>query len=570
MTSPRLKYEGWLYGLAFLIALGLRLIQLGASPLTDSEAQLALQALHLAQGQRPLLAPQPAYLLFTSLLFFITEATNFTARLLPALTGSALIFAPRLFRDRLKPLPALILAFLLAFDPALTALSRQANGTILALTFLLFAWGMGRNGHAIPAGVFAALALLSGPSAWSGLLILGLTFLFFRPANSSTPMTNDQLRITGFSLLSTLLLAGTLFFTAPNGLSAFFASLPAYLQGWVAPSAFTPARVLFAFLAYEPLGIFLTMFALLRGFRLGSPRVRRLSIWLALSLLLAVFYRQPGELAWAVIPLLILAAQELSRAFDIFPEERTEISVVSGALLILLIYIWFNVANIGLNPYEHLTPTTLLLLNRLVTLPFGPRYVILFSASLILVLSVVLVAFGWSPRTARLGATWSFSLFLGIYSLAAAWGASGVRLPNSVELWSADQPPIHVDLLVASVQQASLFSTGNITAQPVTVWGIHSPALEWALHDREVKIVTTLDPLNPPPLLITPLMNEPGLPSAYRGQDFTWRQPPAWQAVQTPDWLRWLVYRQLPRETETIILWVRDDLFPDARQNGQP
>jgi hypothetical protein len=570
MTSPRLKYEGWLYGLAFLIALGLRLIQLGASPLTDSEAQLALQALRLAHGQRPLLDPQPAYILFTSLLFFITEATNFTARLLPALTGSALIFAPRLFRDRLKPRPALILAFLLAFDPALTALSRQANGTILALTFLLFAWGMGRNGRAIPAGVFAALALLSGPSAWSGLLILGLTFLFFRPANPSTPMTNDQLRITGFSLLSTLLLAGTLFFTAPNGLSAFFASLPAYLQGWVAPSAFTPARVLFAFLAYEPLGIFLTMFALLRGFRLGSPRVRCLSIWLALSLLLAVFYRQPGELAWAVIPLLILAAQELSRAFDIFPEERTEISVVSGALLILLIYIWFNVANIGLNPYEHLTPTTLLLLNRLVTLPFGPRYVILFGALLILVVSVVLVALGWSPRTARLGATWSFSLFLGVYALAAAWGTSGMRLPNSVELWSADQPPIHVDLLVASVQQASLLSTGHITTQPVTVWSIQSPALEWALRDRKVKIVTALDPLNPPPLLITPLMNDPGLPSAYRGQDFTWRQPPVWEAIQPPDWFGWLVYRQLPRQTETIILWARDDLFPDAHQNGQP
>lgn len=571
MTSHQPKYEGWLYGLAFLIALGFRLIQLGASPLTDSEARLALQALHLAQGQRPLLDPQPAYLLFTSLLFFLTQATNFTARLLPALAGSLLVLAPRLFRDRLKPLPALLLAFLLAFDPALAALSRQANGTIFALTFLLFAWGNWRNGRAIPAGIFAGLALLSGPSIWSGFLMLILPLLLLqRRTLSRAPLTNYQLRNTGFSLLSTLLLGGTLFFAIPSGLSAFFASLPAYLQGWVAPSVFSPGRVLFTFIAYEPLGIFLAVFALIRGFRLGSLRVSRLSVWLGVSLLLAVFYRQPGELVWVVIPLLILAAQELARLLDMYPEERIEVSVVAGAMLILLIYIWFNIANIALNPYEHFTPTTIAFLGRVVTLPFGPRYVVLFGAALILVVSTILVAFGWSPRTARLGMTWSFSLFLGVYTLAAAWGASGVRLSNSAELWSADQPPVHENLLVSSVQQASLLSTGNIATQPVTVVSIRSAALEWALRNHPLQVVTALDPLNPPPIVITPLVDEPSLSAAYRGQDFTWRQPIAWANIQRPDWFRWLVYRQLPRETEAIILWVRDDLFPDARQNGQP
>ena len=66
MNLPQLKYEGWLYGLAFLIALGLRLVQLGTAPLTNSEANFALQALHIANGTRPLLGPQPAYILLTS------------------------------------------------------------------------------------------------------------------------------------------------------------------------------------------------------------------------------------------------------------------------------------------------------------------------------------------------------------------------------------------------------------------------------------------------------------------------------------------------------------------------
>jgi hypothetical protein len=60
-------------------------------------------------------------------------------------------------------------------------------------------------------------------------------------------------------------------------------------------------------------------------------------------------------------------------------------------------------------------------------------------------------------------------------------------------------------------------------------------------------------------------MNDIGLPSAYRGQDFVWRQHVQWDGLPLPEWWRWLVNRQLPREDETIILWVRDDLFPDAR-----
>jgi hypothetical protein len=570
MNSSRLKYEGWLYWLAFLIAIGFRLIKLGASPLTDSESQFALQALHIAQGKETILGPQPAYILFTSVFFLVIESTNFMARFVPAIVGSALVFAPYYFREKIKPLPALILAFLIVFDPGLVALSRQASGTILAVTFLFFAWGMWRNGRVIPAGIFAALALLSGPSIWSGVLMLGLASIFLR--NISNPINKPaqgELRSVLIALIATLLLAGTLFFTTPNGLSALFDSLPAYLQGWTSPSVFSPGRILLALFAYEPLGIFLAVFALIRGFRLGSRRVIRLSVWLGVSLLIAVFYRQTTELAWVIIPLLIPAAQELSRSFDIYFEERVEISVVAGAIMILLIYIWFNVASIGLNPYEQIASTAMPLFGRLVQLPFGARYVVLFGASLILVVCVSLVAFGWSPRTARLGMTWSFSLFLGIYALASAWGASGMRTPNGVELWTPDQSPIQVDLLISSIDDISLFSTGHIDAQPVTVMGIDSPALEWALRDHAVEVVAVLDPLNAPPIVITPVMNELGLPSAYRGQDFTWRQPPVWDGLQYPDWVRWLVYRQLPRQTETVILWARNDLFPDGRGNQQ-
>jgi hypothetical protein len=120
------------------------------------------------------------------------------------------------------------------------------------------------------------------------------------------------------------------------------------------------------------------------------------------------------------------------------------------------------------------------------------------------------------------------------------------------------------------VKEISDLSLGHVDSQPVTIIGVNSLALEWVLRDHTVEMVSTFDPQIAPPLVITPLMDNLSLPSAYRGQDFTWREKPLWDGIQNPDWIKWLVYRQLPRENETIILWARDDLFPDARQKTQP
>lgn len=574
MNSTRLKYEGWLYGLAFLIAIGFRLIALGATPLRDSEATLAMQALNVARGTGPLLGPQPAYILLTSIFFTVIESTNFMARFLPALVGSMLVFAPMFFREQLKPRPAVILAFLIAIDPGLVALSRVASGTILAVTFSIFAAGMWIHRRLIPAGNLAGLALLSGPSLWAGLLAIALTWLFIRGLESRikreespislSSVTSYQLRPALIALLLTLILVGTLFFIAPNGLSAWLDSIPAYFKGWVAASTMTPARMLFTLLVYEPLGIFFTIFSLIRGYRTGSTRIIRLSIWLAVSLLLAVFYRQPGELAWAILPLLALTALELSRGLNIFPSERLEVGIVTTALLILLTYIWFDISAIGLDPFNQFV-TSIPLLGSV----HNPRYAILYGAVAILVACIAFVAFGWSGRTAWLGSTWAFIIFFTIYTLAAAWGASGLRNKNGVELWTLDQKPADANLLLATVKNVSEYSLGHDDSQPVTVMGIDSPALEWLLRDHAVKLVSALDPQSTPPMIITPPINDLNLPSAYRGEDFTWRQRVQYESMQLPEWWRWLVNRQLPRENEIIVLWARDDLFPDARQNPQ-
>jgi hypothetical protein len=237
---------------------------------------------------------------------------------------------------------------------------------------------------------------------------------------------------------------------------------------------------------------------------------------------------------------------------------------VATALLILLAYIWFDIAAIGLDPFNQFV-TSIPVIGSIQ----NPRYAILFGALGILVLCILFVAFGWSSRIAWLGTTWAFLIFLTVYSLGAAWGASGVRNPTGVELWTTDSRPSQANLLLQSVNEVSELSVGEDQSQPVTIMGVNSPALEWLLRNHAVKNVAALDPQETPPLIITPPMDKLTLPAAYRGQDFVWRQAVQYENMQRPEWWRWLVNRQLPRTDETIILWARNDLFPDARQTSQ-
>ncbi len=76
-------------------------------------------------------------------------------------------------------------------------------------------------------------------------------------------------------------------------------------------------------------------------------------------------------------------------------------------------------------------------------------------------------------------------------------------------------------------------------------------------------VVQALDPASSPELIVTPLQDEPGLTVAYRGQDFNWRQAPVWDSIPAY-FLRWFLYHELPSSSESLVLWVRNDLFIDS------
>jgi hypothetical protein len=554
------RHQTVLYVIVFLLALAVRLIRLGTWTLTDVEARWALQALGVAQGAHPALGSQPAYVLLTSIVFFFYGGgTNFLARFVPALAGSFLVFVPYLFRERLKPRPSLILAFFLAFDPGLVALSRQAGSTILAVTFVLFAWGFWERKQSRFAGVFTGLALLSGASLWEGLLGLGLTWAILqvleargKTESASHPARSEWLSALWYGI-GTLLVVGTLFFLSPNGLGAWLSSLPEYLSGWIHPSGISAGMMIFSLIAYQPLALVLAAIAILRGWMNGSRRVMQFSIWALVALLLALFYpsHQVSDLVWLLIPLWSLAALELARAVNVLPEERRQVLGVAGLSIFILFFVWL----------QFLLITTL----PMPSSQASDRIWLLFGSLLLLVICVLLVAVGWSARSARLGATWGVAMALGVYSFGAMLGAGNLRVTLGQEMWAADKTPAQTDLLLMTANEMSDWSKDNIHAQPITIIGVDSPALEWLLRGHQVSTVSALDASASPPLVITTGKNNPTLAAKYRGESFIWRQGPLWDNAAASDWMRWLAYHQMPQSTETIIFWARNDLFLDTK-----
>ncbi len=580
MTYRRFKYEAPLYVLAFLIALFVRFIQLGALPLTDAEAAPALQALRISHGEDPALSPHPLYILSTSVMFLLFGGgTNFLARSIPALIGGLLVLAPLLFDDRLKPRPSLLLAFFLALDPGLVAISRQAASPIFAITFLVFTAGFINKKKYQPAAITAALALLSGPSVWFGLLSLLIAYPIsrFLLVRKPTKETGDEKQedsdlqpfdttlpvratpsafiihsSTYIPFLFTFFLAGTLFFTVPGGLGATFSSIPAFINDWRSLSDITRGMLFISLLIYQPFALLLSIVALIRGWTRGLRRIMVLSIWLFIPLLLVVFLpaREMADLAWMLIPLNALASLELARHISIYPDERREVAGVALLTLFIWVFAWLGMAGINFLPVG--TPD------------YRLRAGMLIGSLLLLVVSLILVAAGWSIRIARIGGVWGLAVALGVLSLSGTFGSAGLRGLNAPEMWWLPGVPLQESLLRETVSQISELGRGNDHVGSVAILGLDSSALEWALRENPVQFVDTLDADSAPDFVITPFESNPvSLESAYRGQDFIWRQTPIWRYADTAAWFRWVSLREMPQSRELIILWAKSDLFLD-------
>jgi len=570
--------------LVVALALAVRLANLGAAPLSDSEASWALQALSVAKGESLAIGSQPMYVLWTGLWFWLLGSSNFLARFWPALAGSMLATSPYFFRKWIGEKPALILGLGLALDPGLVGVSRQAGEPMLAVGFVVFALGFAFSRQPVLAGVFSGLALISGPALIPGLLGIFLAWVIVRWLEriewlllldhpQETPGSGSKVGLNHQALLvavaGTILLAGTLFFRVSQGLGAWLAMVPDYLGGWLIPPKMPAVGLLVSLLVYQTLPLFFAVVGGVRSWRgeawsfTGDGLVRRLSVWFFVALLLALVYpaRQMSDLVWALLPLWGMAALFLADLLGGFYEQKLVSFGQAAFITVLLVLFWLQLEGLGQALPE----------GRLDRLRLGMIVAVFVLGGLV----TVMVGLGWSHRVTWQGLGLGLLVSMSIYTFSGMWSVSqrysDVERLNRFELWYLQPVTGQADLLVKTARELSLWHTGRWDS--VDLLAVDIPSLQWALRglpnaryipDGEA-LVQTRDvvPEELPPIIISRQDQEaPSLAATYRGQDFPWLVYPGWSGALPDDFLKWLVFRQASLRKENVILWARTDLFP--------
>jgi hypothetical protein len=567
----RITFEHTLYLFALALALFVRLLQLGAAPLSDFEAAWALQARAVAVGESSAVGANPAYVLLTGLLFNLFGITNFLARFWPALAVSLVALLPIGFRAYIGRTAAIVLAFGIALDPGLAAISRIAGGPGMALGFGVLALACFVLRQPAWVGIFAGLALLSGPYFVHGIIILliawVLAILLDRIASSNILVYDGhengrdaasfEFRKSFYWLLGTVLLVGTSFFWVSQGIGGLASILPSYMGSWLQPSGIPVLRLPAALLVYQPLIILFGLLGAVRSWR-GSRRQALLgkwfSLWAVSALVLSLIFpgRQVWDLGWALVPLLGLAAIEITHLLTLRPPVHSRWISVTQAVFVLslLSFSWIQLSAAGtVRTYE--------------IYPDLPTYLLLIlGAFIMIVLTTLLVGLGWSWTTTRLGFMWGLGAALLLYMISALWGSAHLRMNRVVELWNPLPGVGQAHLLGATLNDLSSWRTGY-THQLDVMSLAPSPSLQWYLLDWETRFVRDIPVGELPSAIITFEGHEnPALAAAYRGQSFVWTEVPAWTGVLPQNWPRWITNRDAPLLDTRVILWVRSDIFP--------
>ncbi len=562
--------EKGMYVAALGVGLGLRLVLLGQTAFTENEAALALQAWDLARGVPTVMGPQPGYLLLTLVNFFLGGANEFLARLWPALAGSLLVLAPWFLRERLGRVPAVILAFALAVDPALLALSRTAEGGIFSVSLGLLALALLAAGKPAPAGVLAGTALLGGPAAWLGLLVGALVWLWSRWVNRKAELSpaDPRLRLTFFPWLAVGLVGfGTLFMLQPMGLSAWVNSFLVFWSGWKFGGGSPLNQMVLALVLMETLPLILGWVGLLHGRWRKDALDDLLGRWFAAALVIVLLYpaRQVTDWVWVTVPLWALAAREVCRLFE-GEDEHGLVSIGQAVLGFTLIgFAWLNVVGLNLVQDQAVTgsgglnsldPTTLRTLS------------IVISFVLFVVISIM-IGVGWSRRAGLRGFVGAVLAALLVWTGSAAWHSAGLSKHPETNLWLSSPLITDGDLIRSTLGDLSEWNVRSRSGIEMVVEDNTSPSLRWLLRDfTQVRYVNALAVDGTPAVVFTNNSQPLTLPSAYTGQDFVLQSSVPWSLLYGDEWVRWLITREAPTQQEALFLWARSDLFAGGQGTG--
>ena len=547
---------------SLVIALALRLIRLGALPLSAMEAETALQALAVARNSKTLLGPHIAYVGLTSFDFFIFNAGNFMARFLPGIFGSLIVFVPFLFRAQIGHWPASLLSLVLAISPEMVGLSRVIGSPMIAFVALLL--GIGFLLHCKPRlmGVALAVGLMSGAGFWMGGLTLGISFLIFRGLFGAgqlpgllpvSPKRKFWLQ-AGFPFLITLLVIGTGFFRAPAGLSGIFLGLSQFIRGFAHPVEAPWVLLPLTLIAYTPAALLLGVWGSLRGVVNRSKVELFLVIWWLVSLLLIILYPSstPADMIWVALPLWVLSVRVVTAAWR-FPQESRLIVAVTAAIVVVLSAFIVLMLRALINPSLEQTQQM--------------NYLIAMVGGVVLLLAIILlVNFGWSEEIALPGLLIGLGIVFSLGLIAGSVNSTGLTPEPGYELWYPEEAILSPEWVQVSLERVMGWNKSGGTPVEIAVSDYDSPVMRWILRDEDpVDFVPYLPPQSQPGILITDISKSPEISNSYRGQSLVWSRDVLWQTMSPFNYLSWLITRDAPTQANKIIFWARTDLMPDGQ-----
>ena len=560
-SERKITAEIGCYILIFLAAVVMRLLQLGQSPLLDSEARWAFQAWQLAQGEGIPVAFQVGYLSITEMLFSVFDANNFLARIWPALIGSLLIWLPYLLREELGRIPALVLAGGLALDPTLIPVSRLAGSAMPALVFLAFAVAA-FHAKKIPWTLFfVGLGLYSGPGFWMGFSLLIFTILVSRSLGIFNLRGYFQSRMDYFKgkqelwlvecipALLGVLIIGSFFLRNVQGLTAWAGSLVEFITSWGAPAGLGAGRFLVYFLINNPLALLFGILGFVYAWQTEDHLGKASSVWFVLSLLVLMIYplRQAADLIWLALPLWFAAATVLVQLYHLAPGTWVT-RVLAGLVVVLASLNWLTFTGMI---FQAATENALIL-----------ELGLLAASIALLILTAAIVASEWDWSTAWKGLSSGAVVALLLYLVASLSLDAYIRDKDPRSIFSGGSGTGQMALLRDSIADVSITATGRPDSIQGAVIG-DSDALRWALRGSgEFDYLVSLAPgIDYPILITTGEGNFEEIQEYYRGQDFVLSSGPGWGRILPDNWISWIAFREGPVINEYLILWVRNDIY---------
>ena len=299
----RLTVADGLLGIVIVAAAILRMANLGALPLSDSEGTQALAVWQFWQpGTAVDALSSPAYFSLTGLLTQLFGYSDGVMRFIPTIFGVGLMTLPWLIRHRLGTQGALVTAVLLAISPLNSVSARTVGGdsiAVFALMLLFIAYIRYQETAASRwlYTLFGALGLGLASSAlfYGGLITLLLAWLIHSRLGLSLFVAGWQVRPTetnwrkGTAVGGVVLgLLSSFFLLYPAGLGGSARILGEWFQQFGGSRTLAP---LIAFVQYEPALVVIGIFAIGWAIWRNHPLALFAVYWLSGTLILLLIQR---------------------------------------------------------------------------------------------------------------------------------------------------------------------------------------------------------------------------------------------------------------------------------------